>query len=158
MIDALSFAKTSQTNLNYLTFIFNFGQNFNKFVCVKATLECLGTFTSDANLTNSSIAICSQAALSVCNLSNLFLEINQVFNLPTWGKLKAEHKYRVQFGKLNEPKYVQRLIQIINSCMERFANDSILHSVLDILWSLSGKVNFLKNLYSKKILTNRFIF
>lgn len=47
-------------------------KNFNKYVCVKATLECLGTFTSDANMTNSSIAICSQAALNVSNLRILY--------------------------------------------------------------------------------------
>ena len=51
---------------------------------------------------------------------------------------KAEEKYRVQFKKLAEPKYAQKLVAIINSSIEHLTNDIILYNILDILIGLSG--------------------
>lgn len=41
---------------------------FNKFECVKATLDCINIYT-DQNIINSSVAICSQVALNVISNS-----------------------------------------------------------------------------------------
>ncbi|CAF0733697.1 unnamed protein product [Brachionus calyciflorus] len=98
---------------------------FNKFECIKVTLECLNNF-KDHNTISSSIAICSQVSLN------------------------AEPECRKQFKKLVDPKYMKHLLSVISMHMRNLGNiendESIIHSVLDIIFYLSEEnIEWCKN-------------
>ncbi|RNA17324.1 zyg-11 -like protein, partial [Brachionus plicatilis] len=89
---------------------------FNKFECIKATLECLSSF-KDQTTISSSIAICAQLCLN------------------------ADLNLRKQFQKITEQKYLRSLLNTILIHMRRFGHihhdESVTHSSLDIIFYLS---------------------
>ena len=68
-----------------------------------------------------------QAGLMVDRISSMFSRV----------AFSAEPKSRLKFEQLADSQYAHGLVNILKLAMINSSNDSLLHSVLEVMWTLS---------------------